>query len=111
MAGWNSGVRQRERNVQGRLHTKFWDKVRRTQTYSKIGGALHLRFGKWGFNLDIDINPPNIPICNINQYDGSNWDKRQYLERTKPVGWLDEWMKSVNMQVANAYPESQRSVR
>ena len=80
-------------------------------TYSKIGGALHLRFGKFGFNLDIDINPPNIPTCNIDQYDGSNWHKRQHLEKTKPVGWLDEWMKSVNMQAANDFLESKRSVR
>ena len=80
-------------------------------TYSKIGGALHLRFGKFGFNLDIDINPPNIPTCNIDQYDGDNFEKRQHLEKTKPVGWLEEWMKSVNMTTANAYLESKRSVR
>ena len=80
-------------------------------TYSKIGGALHLRFGKFGFNLDIDINPPNIPTRNIDQYDGNNYQKRQYLEKTKPVGWLDEWMKSVDMFAASSSPDSKRSVR
>ena len=80
-------------------------------TYSKIGAALHLRFGKFGFNLDIDVTPPFIPTCNIDQYDGHNWEKRQYLERTKPIGWLEEWIKSINMHAASSYPESKKSVR
>ena len=55
--------------------------------------------------------PPNLPTRNIDQYDGSNLQKRQYLEETKPVGWLDEWMKSVDMFAANTYSDSKKSVR
>ena len=79
-------------------------------TYSKIGGALHLRFEKFGFNLDLDINPPNLPTRNIDQYHGSNLQKRQYLEETKPVGWLDEWMKSVDIFAANTYSDSKQEL-
>ena len=59
----------------------------------------------------MDILVPSLPVCNIDQYDGNNWQKRRYLEQTKPVGWLEEWKKSPNMRAANAFPESKRSVR
>ena len=60
---------------------------------------------------DIDINPPNIPTRNTKDFNGDNFWKRDYLERTLPVGWLDEWKKSVSMVVASAFSESKRSVR
>ena len=81
-------------------------------SWTKIGAALHVKFSKTGLNLDIDLNPPNIRTRNIDQYDGSNWKKRQYLEenKSKLVGWLEEWKKSVDMRGANAFPDVKRSV-
>ena len=82
-------------------------------SWTKIGAALHVKFSKYGLNLDIDLNPPNIRTRNIDSYDGDNWKKRQYLEENKSmlVGWLEEWRKSVDMRAASAFPGVKRSVR
>ena len=82
-------------------------------SWTKIGAAIHVKFSKYGLNLDIDLNPPNIRTRNIDQYNGHNWKKRQYLEKNKSmlVGWLEEWRKSVNMSEARNLPGSKRSVR
>ena len=34
------------------------------------------------------------------EYDGSNFDKRAWLENQRPVGWRTEWDKSVDMSDA-----------
>ena len=77
-------------------------------SWTKIGAALHVRFSKFGFNFDIDLNPPNIRTKNIEHYDGYNRNKREYLRKNSSllVGWLEEWRKSVNMSAASAFPES-----
>ena len=80
-------------------------------TYSKIGLALHIQFSKWGIILDVDINPPNIPTWNTKHFDGSSDWKLKYLETMLPVGWVDEWDKTVDMRRASAFPECRRSNR
>ena len=37
---------------------------------------------------------------NIDQYDGNNDKKRQWLERNRPINWIAEWRKSYNMSEA-----------
>ena len=77
-------------------------------------------------NLDVDVNPPSFPVSNRRywnygleegdewndeisiygvledepDYDGSNIDKRAWLERHRPVGWKTEWLKSEDMSAA-----------
>ena len=43
------------------------------------------------------MNPPNLPVVNVNDYDGSNTAKRAFLERTRMVDWKTEWDKSRDM--------------
>ena len=82
-------------------------------TWTKIGAALHVKFSKFGFHLDIDLNPPNIMARNVEKYSGSNVKKRQYLEENSSMlrGWLDEWKKSVDMTAAQYLSGSKRSIR
>ena len=80
-------------------------------TYSKIGLALHIQFSKWGINLDVDINPPNIPTWNTKHFDGSSFWKLKYLETMLPVGCADERDKTVDMTRASSLPECKRSNR
>ena len=82
-------------------------------SWTKIGATLHVKFSKYGLNLDIDLNPPNVRTRNIDQFNCSNQKKREYLEKNKSmlVGWLDEWRKSVDMVGASTAPGAKRSVR
>ena len=88
-------------------------------TFSKIGLVLHLQFRqKEGdmLNLDIDINPPSIPIWEDkgNMFDGRNVLKRDRLEREreKLVDWKSEWNKSEdNSEAAGEDDGLKRSVR
>ena len=82
-------------------------------SWTKIGAALHVKFSKYGFNLDIDLSPTNISTRNIDQYDGDIWEKRYFLEerRSMFVGWLEEWRKTVDMSAARYLSGSKRSVR
>ena len=83
---------------------------------------LHLEFANENgppLNLDIDVNPPSFPVSNRRykeywwqddcsrdpvkeepDYDGSNIDKRSWLELHRPVGWKTEWLKSEDMSDA-----------
>ena len=100
-------------------------------SYSKIGLVLHLEFANEDgppLNLDIDVNPPSFPVCNRRyyddkytdnfnvveepDYDGSNTDKRSWLERHRPVGWKTEWLKSEDMSdAASPGDKLRRAVR
>ena len=93
-------------------------------SYSKIGLVLHLKFvnqdGSFLY-LDVDVNPPSFPVSKRryksysykNQsgypsadlvdepdFDGSNTDKRAWLEKHRPVGWKVEWDKTEDMSDA-----------
>ena len=50
----------------------------------------------------MDINPPSIPVCNSNEFDGSNKKKRAWLLRNRKmvVDWRTEWRKSHDMSAA-----------
>ena len=84
-------------------------------SWTKIGIVLHVQFSKYGFNLDVDLNPPNLMVKDMewSKYNGSNGSKLNYLEQNSSTvtGWLDEWRKSVDMTAASAFPESKRSIR
>ena len=86
-------------------------------SYSKIGLVLHLQFAQEDgsiLNLDVDVNPPSFSVSKRRyrvshkkltpieepEYDGSNFDKRAWLENHRPVGWRTEWDKSVDMSDA-----------
>ena len=58
--------------------------------------------------LDIDLSPPSIPVRNVNDYDGSNQKKRDWLEKFRPKNWLREWRKSPDMSAASG---GRRSIR
>ena len=65
-------------------------------------------------NLDVDICPPQFPVSKRRynlynhrvyvveepDFDGSNSDKRAWLEEHRPVGWRQEWDKSEDMSDA-----------
>ena len=95
-------------------------------SFSKIGLALHLEFTQPGgdlLNLDIDINPPALPVSRTYNYksheydaefDGRNVMKRERLEREreKLVDWKTEWNKSEdNSEAAGEDDGLKRSVR
>ena len=93
-------------------------------SYSKIGLVLHLKFVNQdgsSLYLDVDVNPPSFPVSKRryksysykNQsgypsadlvdepdFDGSNTDKRAWLEKYRPVGWKVEWDKTEDMSDA-----------
>ena len=73
-------------------------------------------------NLDIDINPPTIPVekkydfenHKYDEFDGRNVLKRERLEREreKLVDWKSEWIKSEdNSEAAGEDDGLKRSVR
>ena len=91
-------------------------------SFSKIGLALHLEFTQPGgdlLNLDIDINPPALPVSKghwdeTGEFDGRNVMKRERLEREreKLVDWKTEWDKSEdNSEAAGVDDGLKRSVR
>ena len=101
-------------------------------SYSKIGLVLHLEFDNADgtkFNLDVDVCPPTFPVSSrrytaVNRterwtsgvqeepaYDGSNRDKRAWLERTRPVNWLEEWIKSEDMSEATSEEDSLKPLK
>ena len=89
-------------------------------TFSKIGLVLHLEFKQPGgdlLNLDIDINPPALPVSRSeyeDEFDGRNVEKRERLEREreKLVDWKIEWDKSEdNSEAAGENDGLTRSVR
>jgi hypothetical protein len=77
------------------------DYTRPSLTHSKIGAVLvvcwQMEDGS-SWYLDIDINCPGIPTTT--EYDGSIDDARQFLQRTKPRGWLEEFRKMEQVQTA-----------
>ena len=70
-------------------------------TVTKIGAALHLEFPD-GSRVDCDINVPTIPTSTY--FDGSVDKVQDFLERTKPVGWLEELSKLEDHRPAAAMP-------
>ena len=79
-------------------------------TFSKIGVVLHLQFQEPDgsvFNLDADVNPPTIPVTNIDKFNGSNEMKRKWIleNRHKIVNWRSEYWKSYDMSAAVRYNE------
>ena len=87
-------------------------------SFSKIGVVLHLEFVNEDNTvtyMDVDINPPSIPVSKRlyqeypqgpvieeEDYDGSNTDKRAWLEEHRPINWKTEWDKSEDMSEAAA---------
>ena len=86
-------------------------------TYSKIGLALHPQFEENGqlYHLDVDINPPTLPVGKIQMldiyiydvkdeadFDGSNTDKRNWIltQREKMAGWKTEYDKTLDNSAA-----------
>ena len=70
-------------------------------TMTKIGAALHLQFLD-GSRVDCDINVPTIPTSTY--FDGAVDKVQDYLERNKPVGWLEELSKLEDHHPAAAMP-------
>ena len=62
------------------------------------------------FNIDVDINPPSIPVRNNKEYDGCNAKKRKWLfeNRELIVDWQEEWSKSRDLSAATG---GTRSIR
>ena len=94
-------------------------------TWSKIGVVLHLEFVNDDgsvLNLDVDVSPPSIPLSTGSKknrwgdyehepvFDGSNEDKRAWLEKMRMPGWLTEWIKTEDMS-DGASEDSSRSIR
>ena len=75
-------------------------------TYSKIGVVLHLCFQEKDqrkpFVIDVDVNPPTIPIENVKNFNGSNKMKRLWLKKNRQTvrNWRAEWRKSHDMSAA-----------
>ena len=77
---------------------------------SKIGLVLHLLFvdGEERLPLDVDVSPPSFVMSQpadllrrpLPQFDGSNVDKRENLEKTRPYLWYPEWEKTEDMSDA-----------
>ena len=87
-------------------------------SYSKVGVVLHLEYtNEDGIktNLDVDVPPPSVPISNSKDvhgneilYDGSNTQKRLWLEKNRPINWLPEWYKSEDMSAATRNGEGKK---
>ena len=80
-------------------------------SFTKIGIGLHIEFHEpdgTKINLDVDVSPPTIPVKNVENYDGSNKRKRQWLEKHRPVNWISEWRKTYDMTAATG---GKRAVR
>jgi len=76
------------------------------------GAALCLEYSESNinFNIDVDINPPSIPVRNNKEYDGCNAKKRKWLfeNRELIVDWQEEWSKSRDLSAATG---GTRSIR
>ena len=72
---------------------------------SKIGVVLHVAFPD-GTIVDCDVNVPTIPTST--PYHGGVKDLKDYLSRTRPVGWVDECSKAVDM--ASDYSPQQQEI-
>ena len=70
-------------------------------TITKIGVALHVKFAlkdnSYSY-VDCDINIPTIPTST--PYDGGIQEAQEYLIKVRPVGWLEELHKFVDMSSA-----------
>ena len=77
---------------------------------SKIVLFLHLLFvdGEERVPLDVDVSPPSFAMNQAHwyngrplpQFDGSNVDKRENPEATRPYLWYPEWEKTEDMSDA-----------
>ena len=70
-------------------------------TWSKIGAVLHLQWldkDNKRVTVDCDLNVPTIP-CGTD-YDGGVLEIREFLQKTRPVNWVDEWLKVEDMMSA-----------
>ena len=76
---------------------------------SKIGLVLHLLFvdEEETIHLDVDVSAPSFALSQVDrwgdqlpQFDGSNVDKRENLEKTRPYLWYPEWEKTEDMSDA-----------
>ena len=80
-------------------------------TWTKVGVVLHLEFinddGSIE-NLDIDVCPPAF---HLNSFDGSNTDKRSYLETMRMPGWLTEWFKTEDLSEATSNEEAEDDLK
>ena len=65
-----------------------------------------------GFWLDVDINPPNLKVKNVDDFDGNNTVKRNFLEENSKdiIGWVEEWSKTLDMRAA-IFGGGKRSIR
>ena len=81
-------------------------------TQSKVGAVLHLGHvlsdGSVHY-VDMDLNCPTFKTSDVDSYDGSLNDYRQYLMRALPLFWLDERYKQEMM--TSAQTRSIKSVR
>ena len=78
-------------------------------TFSKIGVVLHLVYREEDksikpFIIDVDVNPPTIPVTNVKLFNGSNKMKRMWLKKNKHriTNWRSEWRKSHDMSAAGS---------
>ena len=78
-------------------------------SYSKMGAVLHLVWRKVlrsddgsmrDFKLDVDFICPMIPVSRPEHYNDSE-ARRDFLIKSKPVGWLDELAKITNIEDIN----------
>ena len=81
---------------------------------SKVGICVHLEFKREGdskpLRMDMDVTPAQLPVDKNRSkwslyegeqdYDGSGADKKRWLEKNRPVGWLTEWHKTPDMSEA-----------
>ena len=63
-------------------------------TLTKIGVALHLQFED-DSRMDCDLNVPTIPTSS--EYSGSVMEVEEYLDKARPVGWIEERRKLEEM--------------
>ena len=62
--------------------------------------------------LKCQVDLSSDPVKEEPDYDGSNTDKRSWLERHRPVGWKTEWLKSEDMSdAASPGDKLRRAVR
>ena len=84
-------------------------------TFSKIGVVLHLVYREEDksikpFIIDVDVNPPTIPVTNVKHFNGSNKLKRMWLKKNRHRirNWRSEWRKSHDMSAAgNVYAQDE----
>ena len=83
-------------------------------TQPKIGAVLHLGFllsdGSVHY-VDMDLTCPMFATSDVDSYDGSDNDYRNYLLSSKLLMWLDERYKLESMESASGGRNAVRSVR